>query len=97
MAMDMAVAAHGEACADMPGMGMATGTDTKQPVPAPVPLPGEDCDYCPLLASLSLPGAALLPAAPVIWSPERAPAASPGQPGSVALPGLGARGPPQAG
>lgn len=53
-----------------------------------------DCDYCPILASLSLPDIHVLAVPALAWPPHWDHAGSLGQPGRIVVAGLGARGPP---
>jgi len=56
-----------------------------------------DCEYCPILASLSLPGVHVLAVPALAWPPHWDHAGSLGQPGRNVVAGLGARGPPMLG
>ena len=56
-----------------------------------------DCEYCPILASLSLPGACVFAVPALAWLPRWSDTGSLAQPGRVVGTGLGARGPPFAG
>ncbi len=61
-----------------------------------VPADG-DCEYCPILASLSLPGAYVFAVPALAWPLRWGASGSLGQPGRAVVTGLGARGPPSVG